>query len=216
MFHRSFLRILNGSDSLQQHYQEQQENQQQHQHQHQYQVESADDIIKTAGYFIKGVKRQQNLIETHPEYYIARDLKTATVYMCYKNILMLDLDNVVLDSNTLQERLPKEMSFQIYKTAKGYHAFCVSRKFEYRNKETVEFMYGFKDLGVDIDYIRYCYIRGFCVRLNKKFDGEKQENYKYITTTNPDKVDATLKTLVDLHIQKCKDYEHDLNIANMF
>lgn len=217
MFHRSFLRILSGSDPLQ-HTTEDCGVHDLRGESQIHSVNSADDIIRTVGHYIQGVKRPQSLVETHGEYYVARDLKTNTVYMCYKKVLMLDIDNAGLECEELVERLRgihPAVSFQIYKTAKGYHAFCVSKRFNYRSKETVEFMYSFKDLGVDIDYIRYCYIRGFCVRLNKKFDGETSDNYRYVTTTNPELVDATLKELVDLHVQKCADYQHDLNLANL-
>lgn len=214
MFHRSFLRILDGSDPLEHTTADAHGASDLRESQP---VNSADDIIRTAGHYIQGVKRPQSLVETHREYYVARDLKTNTVYMCYKKVLMLDIDNPGLGCEELVERLGNHsaVSFQIYKTTRGYHAFCVSKTFDYRSKETVEFMYSFKDLGVDVDYIRYCYIRGFCVRLNKKFDGEAQDNYMYITTTNPEFLDPMLKGLVDLHIAKCTDYQHDLNLANL-
>lgn len=209
LFHTSFLQILSGSDPLEQGEGEGLGTPLRSE------LCSADDIVKTARQYIDGVKRPQSLVETHVDYYIARDLKTNTVYMCYKRVLMLDIDNAELEIDDLLQRLPGDLSFQIYKTAKGYHVFCVSRTFDYRNRETVEFMYSFKDLGVDIDYIRYCYIRGFCVRLNKKFDGEMRDNYMYVTTTNPQLLDVTLKDLVDLHIKKCVDYKSDLNLANL-
>jgi hypothetical protein len=103
------------------------------------------------------------------------------------------------------------MSFKIYKTNKGYHAFCISKLFEYRNKDTLEFMLKFKDLGLDMDYIRFCYIRGFCVRLNKKFN-QTEENYKLYKVTKPELIDKKLEELVDIHFLKCKKYKNDFNI----
>lgn len=208
-FHNTFLKILNGKDTLEKEYNIKSsiiDNRE---------IATVTNIIQTAPYFLQGVKRMQRLISTHRDYYIARDIKTNTVYMCFKNILMLDLDNETLDIETLKKELFKKgenMSFQIYKTQRGYHAFCISKTFEYRTRETVEFMHQFKYLGVDIDYIRFCYIRGFSVRLNKKFNGENIDNYKFITITNEHLVDNKLKTLVDLHFQECKKYENDLNM----
>lgn len=203
-FNTSFLNILKGLDQLDKEYDD-------------FKIYNVDDIsingiINTAPYFLQGVKRPQYLIKTHEDYYIARDLKTNTVYMCYKNILMLDFDNNTLTFESLIGKLPDNMSFMIYKTDRGYHVFCTSHKFDYRTRHTVEFMHKFIDLGIDVNYIRYCYIRGFSVRLNKKFNGKNKENYMYLTTTNQDLVDNNLRELVELHFQECKKYRHDLNM----
>lgn len=121
---------------------------------------------------------------------------------------MLDFDNIEKYDFLLEE---KDKAFKIYKNNRGIHAFCVSRKFEYRDLETVEYMTKFKDQSI-VNYIRFCYIRGFCVRLNKKFNGEHLDNYKLITTTNSLLVVPELERLVDLHMIKCQDFEHDLNL----
>lgn len=160
-------------------------------------------------YFLQGIKREQFLIETTPDYYISRDGKTNTVYMCFKNVLMLDFDNTTESQLEILNKLP--MSFKIYSTTKGFHAFCISKKFQYRNIGTVEFMLQFKDSGVDIDYIRFCYLRGFCVRLNNKFE-QKGENYKLYKVINPELINPELEKLVDLHFSKCELYKNDLNI----
>ena len=199
LFHHSFLNILKGKDPLET---------QKYEYTRIFSVD-VNDIIDTASYYLQGVKRQQYLIETDNNYYIARDLKTNTVYMCYKNVMMLDFDTID-DVKFLSDEIEK--SFKIYKTNRGYHAFCVSEIFDYRNKETVEYMLKYKDLGLDTTYIRYCYIRGFCVRLNKKFNETNKDNYTYVTTTNPELVDKNLNDLVDLHILKCKDYNDDYNL----
>lgn len=205
-FHTSFLNIIKGLDPLEKEYNLKTSMVQKKE------IATVNNIIQTAPHFLQGVKRPQRLISTHKDYYIARDTKTNTVYMCFKNILMLDFDNEQLDIETLINALPQNMSFKIYKTKRGFHAFCISKKFEYRTKETVEFMYQFKHLGVDIDYIRFCYIRGFSVRLNKKFNGENEVNYIYLTTTNEHLINDELNVLVDLHFQECTKYEKDLNI----
>lgn len=200
-FSTSFLRILQGKDPLEQDL---------------IKVDTRkinetdiDSIIHTMPYFLQGIKREQFLIETTPDYYISRDSKTNTVYMCFKNILMLDFDNTTEEQLEILESLP--LAFKIYRTSKGYHAFCISKKFDYRSKETVEFMLKFKNFGVDIDYIRFCYLRGFCVRLNKKFE-QKGENYTLHKVTKSELINQELEKLVDLHFKKCKDYLNDLNI----
>ena len=201
MFSTSFLHILQGKDPLEQDL---------------IKVDTRkinetdiDSIIHTMPYFLQGIKRDQFLIETTQDYYISRDSKTNTVYMCFKNILMLDFDNTSEEQLKNLESLP--LAFKIYRTSKGYHAFCISKKFDYRSKETVEFMLKFKNFGVDIDYIRFCYLRGFCVRLNKKFE-QKGENYTLHKVTNPELINPELEKLVDLHFKKCEIYKNDLNI----
>lgn len=199
MFSTSFLHILQGKDDLEE-----------------IQVDTSkisktdlESIIHTMPYFLQGIKREQFLIETTPDYYISRDSKTNTVYMCFKEILMLDFDNTTETQLEILDKLP--MSFKIYSTTKGFHAFCISKKFQYRNVDTIEFMLQFKDFGVDIDYIRFCYLRGFCVRLNKKFE-QKSENYKLYKITNKNLINSELEKLVDLHFSNCELYKNDLNI----
>ena len=84
MFHKSFLNILMELDPLET----------QEYDSLKIYSENVDDIIETSPYYLQGVKREQLLIETANNYYIARDFKTNTIYICYKNILMLDFDNI--------------------------------------------------------------------------------------------------------------------------
>jgi len=171
--------------------------------------ELLQDIIDTAPYYLQGINREQILIDTHKDYYIARDIMTNSVYMCFRNLLMLDFDNV--DGIVELLTSDKTHSWKIYKTTRGFHAFCVSHEYEYRKRETVELMLKYKD--IDIDYIRFCYLRGYCVRLNKKFYQDMNTgNYIYIATTNSENVIQKLDLLTDLHIEKCKEYTSDLNI----
>lgn len=200
MFSTSFLKILQNKDPLELNFKVNTSK-----------IKNTDieSILHTMPYFLQGIKREQYLIKTTPDYYISRDSKTNTVYMCYKNVLMLDFDD------TTEEQLNvlnmEEKSFKIYSTNKGYHAFCISKKFEYRSKETLEFMLKFKDMGVDVDYIRFCYLRGFCVRLNKKFNQTK-DNYKFLKITKPELTNKELEDLVDKHFFECENYKDDINL----
>ena len=128
---------------------------------------------------------------------------------------MLDIDNTTLTESQLIEQFEKqkELSFKIYKSKRGFHVFCISKPFEYRNKDTVEYMLS---QGSDPDYTRYCYIRGFCVRLNKKFnEGLKTDNYTLLCITNKEKKNINLENLVDLHYEFCQKYKNDININNI-
>jgi hypothetical protein len=138
-------------------------------------LNTSDDIINNAGYFIKGIKRPQELLNTNINYYIARDSLTNTVYICFRNLLMIDIDlhkinnTEITDEYIINYFSKKKESFRIFKSINGYHVFCTSKKFKYRSKESLEFML---NNMCDKYYCMYSYLRGYCVRLNKKFDEE--------------------------------------------
>ena len=79
-FHKSFLNILQNKDPLQ--------NCETKQKTITYfTINNSEDIIKLAPQLISGVKRDQNLIKTRDDYYVARDSLTNTVYICFKHLL---------------------------------------------------------------------------------------------------------------------------------
>lgn len=131
---------------------------------------SAETVVHIAPIMLQGVKREQELVETNKDYYVAKDISTNTYYMCYKNVLMIDIDIHKLQSELSEADVLKHFSgierhcFKIYKSRNGYHVFCLSRTFEYRDKTTVDFMLtNFSDFY----YTVYSYIRGWSVRLKK-------------------------------------------------
>lgn len=217
MFHNTFYQILHGTDDLQK------------------TAELLDPCItsssidphsfpktvntveKLAPIFIKGVQREQELLETNNNYYIARDSKTNTIYMCFKNLLMIDIDCKdvpFLNDNFVMEYFSdfKDKCFAIYKSNAGYHVFCVSHEFDYRDPCTVQFML---ENFCDLFYCIFSYIRGFCVRLNRKFieDSSKPLYTSLGTVGNTKLAKPTLVNLVYLHLQQAAHYNNTRNLS---
>lgn len=210
LFHKTFLNILENKDLLIR-----------DTHQEKYNLEiinetdvkSYDDVINMVPHFIHGVKRQQTLIKTSNDYYIARDQITNTVYICYKNVLTIDIDNGDLDIDIIKKKLSSvPETFRIYKSKRGYHIYCTSKLFDYRSKESVDLML---DNFCDPYYCIYSYIRGYCTRLNNKFDSEREQLYEYIGKVGTaDEVERILY-LVNLMERYSKKYKRDINLNNL-
>jgi hypothetical protein len=209
LFHKTFLNILENKDPLINETNQQVEKKNLETI---YKIQSVDDVIHMAPQFIHGVKRQQTLIKTSRDYYIARDQITNTVYICYKNLLTIDIDNPDLDLDTLKQKLSTiPETFRIYRSKRGYHIYCTSREFDYRSKQSAEFML---DNFCDPYYCIYSYIRGFCTRLNNKFDCEGMQIYEYIGQVGTVNELDRLLHLVNVMERYSKKYKNDINLNN--
>jgi hypothetical protein len=223
-FHTSFLKILKGEDELQIHFQNLGN------HFSKLSLhdlpKTADSVVSLAPILINTMQKPQKLIETNKNYYIANDITTNTIYMCFKNILMIDIDtnknnqNIDLDEitviNTFKHTADKyNYVFKLYKSARGYHIFCLNKKWEYRNKETIQFMLNH---STDFYYCVYSYIRGFSVRLNQKFyDNARNNVYKEICVIGDlSLIDKDIECLVDKHILESKKYKSTHQVMQNF
>lgn len=167
-------------------------------------------IMETGSNLIKSLKKPQQILEGHLDYYIALDQYTKTVYVCFKNLAMIDIDDHKLTSkiDNIQEYLnskldAKSTAIQIYRTLHGYHLFLVDRERDYHDIETILFMNG---LGCDFYYSVYCYQRGYSVRLNRKNyqqDLDITKNlYHYLGFFgNKDLINVKLNRYVDIHYE---------------
>lgn len=153
--------------------------------------------------FKQMICKPQELIENNKDYYVALDKYTNTVYICYKELLMLDIDLWKNDINLSLLNESPEL-FDVYKSRNGYHIFCISKKYDYNNIDTIQFMI---DNNSDFFYNFYTYLRGFCVRLNRK-QNEYHELiskrlcpfiYKYIGRYGKGKLNTDLEKLVKYH-----------------
>jgi hypothetical protein len=178
-----------------------------------YTLINESDLFKHIDKFEKCIYKPQVLIKDNPEYYIARDILTNTVYICYKHLLVLDIDNYKLDSNVSDNDILLYLStlnkvFDIYKTSNGYHAFCISNTFDYNTLETLEYMNTHKS---DKFYNIYSHLRGFCVRLNKKlpeFCNQKREIYTYLGRSGTGTINKHLLKLSNLHYKLLDSYKN--------
>jgi hypothetical protein len=159
-------------------------------------------IAKIAPFVTNKLRKEQQLIETHDTFYVARDTCTNTVYMCFKNLMMLDIDEV--GDGPLSRLSASPEKFVVFQSNRGLHAFCVSKAFEYRNLETIQFMI---DHGADFYYTAFCYVRGFCVRLNKKMsEPAEKPMYVLLGYFGNGNVVQELESLVDKHVEYCTVY----------
>lgn len=160
--------------------------------------------------------KPQHLLYDDPDYYIAIDQLTNTYYVCFRSLLMVDLDfykdptydagtpmetkaQPVLDRLTAYCATHPDVKFKIYASQNGLHAFLVSRPMEYRSLESRQLMI---DLGCDFFYIVYVYLRGWSVRLNRKKreTSSDQPIYRYLTDIGTGPTDEYLAKLVQLHL----------------
>lgn len=134
------------------------------------------------------VCKPQKLITNDPDYYVAVDLATSTYYVCYRHLLMIDIDlykdqkdsrpmdTVEGQSNQdglrqillgIREYCQKysQLRFRVFRSNGGIHLFAVNRGYDYKDDSTLQLML---DLGCDFYYIVYSYVRGYSVRLNPK------------------------------------------------
>lgn len=183
-------------------------------------IESSYDIIKNAGHFINGIKRPQELLNTNIHYYVARDMITNTVYICFRNLLMIDIDiNKLENSNDITDEFivayfnQKKESYRIYKSINGYHVFCTSKKFKYRSKESIDFML---ENMCDKYYSLYSYLRGYCVRLNRKFNetdiNPNYKIYKLLAIINKNNELPEQKKKLELMDRLMNKYKNECNL----
>lgn len=166
----------------------------------------------------KAMAKPQRLIQEDPDWYIAQDLNTNTFYICYRTLLMIDIDfykeseKIMMNDpqnavkvlkrqieilNQLEEHaFLNDLRFRVFRTRNGIHAFLVSRPGDYKNLLDIKMML---DLGSDFFYAAYSHIRGWSVRLNRK-SKEAEMSYPYLQDVGEVEPDEYLSKLVDLHI----------------
>lgn len=144
-------------------------------------------------YVLKTLIKPQHLITDHSDYYVAIDMSTRTGYICYKKLLMLDLDfyKIPVKSDVsakqptnrgfvrkitretlikqlitqLKAKCHKDHLFKIFSTRNGIHAFLISHPMDRIKDDTIKLQL---EMGSDFYYIIYSYLRGWSVRLNRK------------------------------------------------
>lgn len=204
LFHKTFLNILENKDPLQNC-----EIPEKQKMITDFTINNSNDIIKLAPQFISGVNRPQQLIKPKRDYYIARDSLTNTVYICFKHLLTIDIDQDI-DKDVVIEHFSKiPETFRIFRSKRGYHVYCTSKSFDYRSKDSVDFM--FNNMS-DPYYCVYSYIRGYCTRLNNKFDDCGKTIYEYVGKTGGKLEIDRLVKLTNLMLQLSEIYKDNVNI----
>jgi len=175
-------------------------------------LESQKQDYNLVKLFSSGVKhtlaKPQRVLHDEDDYYIGIDMYTNTFYVCYKHLLMVDVDFYKSEDEEVTEtdiinRFEKyclenpELRFKLYRSRNGIHGFLVSHKMEYQDIDSISMML---ELGSDFYYTVYTYLRGWSVRLNKKKTDLSDQLYSYIQDVGEGEIDERLEKLVDLHI----------------
>ena len=163
-----------------------------------------------SGNIVSGMLRPQRLIMDHDDFYIACDMMTNTYYICYRYLMMIDIDMFKLDTPDVDIlkifENDKSHQWMIYKSRSGYHAFLISERVPYGTRLSVETMLKYP---CDFYYVIYSYLRGYSVRLNPKKD-EKGDVYEYLGTYgNVESCDTHLTNLVNFHIDMSKVFNNE-------
>jgi hypothetical protein len=196
-------------------------------------TKTVDDVIRVIPHVKKLMAKPQRLLHDHSDYYVAVDLNTNTYYVCYRMLMMIDIDfykeqeKITVDdpnNKTKSDKrekeligkiedyaLAKDLRFRIFRSRNGIHAFLISREADYQYALDLKLML---DLDCDFYYTVYSHLRGWSVRLNRKIK-EQQISYKYLCDVGDvDSLDK-LERLVDLHINLI-DVFKDVDPSTMF
>lgn len=149
-----------------------------------------ENIIDYSKFFINYIKKPQRYLYFDDDLYLGIDMNTNIHYICYNDILMIDIDS---DTYSIPEQY-KDDSFYVYKSANGFHIFLMNRRITYGTKESIEYMINFK---CDPKYIICSYLRGYSVRINSKNSDEKI--YELIDIHN--EPDFNILEQVEFHIE---------------
>ena len=116
--------------------------------------------ISLTNYLIK----PQRLLIDDKQYYVACDTYTKTYYICFKHLLMCDIDfykdncenNFVNISEVKpfleQYSIRHKLSFRIYSTRNGVHVFVTNSRMNFKSEQAFKIM---TDLRTDFYYILY-------------------------------------------------------------
>lgn len=152
------------------------------------------------------IRKPQRLLHDDEDYYIAIDSMTDTYYVCYRQLLMIDIDFYKDLStpeaivNLFKDYCSKHhgLKFKLYKSRNGIHAFLVSQPSNYKDENILAMQL---ELQSDFYYVVYSYLRGWSVRLNKKATDTKDKLYEYICDVGDGVPDEHLVKLVNLHLE---------------
>lgn len=205
MFNISFLKILNDEDEIEKYYNKNID------------LKSIkrnlEGVKLLSPSFLQYIKNPQELIETTETYYVAKDKLTDYLYICFKNLMMIDID--INNYYTLSEKYiknhfsKKQECYRIFKSRNGFHVFCVSKEYNYRDLSSIKTML---ENFSDYYYSVFCFIRGWSVRLNKKED-EIGEIYTDLGLYgDKTKISNNLLQLTDFHMELVDKYSNTGNL----
>lgn len=174
------------------------------------------DLVKELAKYLKpALRKPQQPLILADNYYSAIDMATNTYYICFRRLLMVDIDNYKLSNFSLgslphtAEGLEGNLRYRVYTSRNGYHAFLISHEVDHQSDVAISLALA---AGSDLFYVVYSHLRGCSVRLNRK-PRETLPIYSYFGdivqghTVKADElldtapVNAVLSSYVDLHVK---------------
>lgn len=172
---------------------------------------TSDNISNISKYFIHHFQKPQRLLFDCDDYYIAVDMYLNLYYICFKHLLMLDIDLYKTNDNNVLDKIKqfceinKDYLFDVYKSRNGYHCFLISHISNYKDLNNIQLML---DLNTDFYYTIYTYLRGWCVRLNKKKNENENSIYKFVERIGYGKELSKQIEYVKKHLELLKQFEN--------
>jgi len=162
-----------------------------------------------------GILRPQRLLLDHSNFYMACDMITNTYYLCFKNLMMIDID-FYKESGSGKDEIIKMFEenvnktpgnvWHLFQTKGGVHAFLVSRSIGYFERESCDMMI---ELNCDFNYVVYSHLRGWCVRLNRKKKEDSMVNIDLGTIGNSKLISDDLNRLINLHVRMINVFKEE-------
>ena len=187
-------------------------------------IQNEDPVVsvKILSYVMShSLLKPQRLLIDNDDYYVGIDMFTNTYYICYRDLMMIDIDRYKnRDLDTLEDIKLKlsnhpTLFFRIYSSRNGYHIFVLNKSMDYKSDESIRLMH---ELGCDFYYIVYSFLRGWSVRLNKKKGEENTENlYSWVgdvvrgiffSSEILDELDNNINPEIILNLERNIDLEH--------
>ena len=152
------------------------------------------------------IQKPQRCLYDEMDWYLAIDTYTSTFYVCYRDLMMVDIDygkgntyktgdDVLAMLRTYAEAHP-EVLMDVYASGKGVHVFLLHRPHDYHSDADLQVML---DMGCDFYYTIYTSLRGWSVRVNAKV-GETHPIYTSLGHIGTGKSIGQLECLVKLHM----------------
>lgn len=165
-------------------------------------------LIENLAPYLRGkMLRPQELCYDNPNWYVAIDNITSTAYICYKKLVMIDIDLYKQDKLKTTDDIVNffvdytkdkpHLKFWLYKSQGGVHGFLVSEEGKYQDEKYIQMML---DFDCDFFYIVFSYLRGWSVRLNKKQKEQDDNIYQFIDKIGDGEEIEELCNMVKLHI----------------
>jgi hypothetical protein len=152
------------------------------------------------------IQKPQRCLYADKDWYLAIDTYTSTFYVCYQQLMMVDIDYGKGNQYTTPEQIidmlteytvnNPEVLMEVFQSGKGVHAFLVHKPYDYHCQNSLQVML---NLGCDFYYVIYASLRGWSVRVNAKI-GEQVPIYTKLATLGTGVADPHLSRLVNLHL----------------